>query len=49
MRPLETDGRQMTARKVYRLQKCDSPRIGGWLKWAAVRFLPARRRTRKEN
>jgi hypothetical protein len=33
----------MTAKQAYRETKPDSPRIGKWLKWARLRFLPARR------
>lgn len=32
----------MTARRVYRIQKSNSPRIGRWLKWAKQRYLQAR-------
>lgn len=32
----------MTARQSYRQQKGKSPSVGRWLKWAKLRYLPAR-------
>lgn len=36
--------REMTAKQQYRNSKTDSPKIKNWLKWAKIRYLPARGR-----